>query len=180
MRIFIAAVLPDEIKRLLGEFIEAIKGNVQGVKWELPHKLHITLKFIGEVNSDFPDRINSALSNCDFTSRTIEMRIDSMAAFPNLKKPKVLVVKFDKSGILDEVHDCIEHQMSLLGIGKETREFIPHVTIGRVKSGFKIKGDIPSIDNREFKLRGIEIVRSLLNRHGSDYFTCFAYRLGIM
>ncbi|NIT14132.1 MAG: RNA 2',3'-cyclic phosphodiesterase, partial [Candidatus Dadabacteria bacterium] len=50
MRIFIAALLPHEILTHIGSYQDSLKDRIQGVKWESRNKLHITLKFLGDID----------------------------------------------------------------------------------------------------------------------------------
>ena len=175
MRIFVAVTLPKDIKKYIGEYTERIKDAISGVKWEIPEKLHITLKFIGNIDQGILDNIGKALSNYNYNEKSVKMKIIGINGFPNLKKPSVIVIMLEPNFILDEIRNYVENTLLNVGIEKDTRNFIPHVTIGRVKSKIGFNKDLPVIDSRDFNLVSLDVVKSVLSKNGSEYFTCFTF-----
>lgn len=178
MRIFIAAILPYEIKKYIGEYIVDIKDSVSGVKWEIPEKLHITLKFIGKVEKSYVDKIVMAIGNYQYGEKPIRMKISGIDGFPNFKNPRVLIVRFEQTDILNEIRDYVEDALSQVGIEKDSRNFVPHTTIGRVKRKFNVKRALPIIETREFKLVSLDVMNSVLSKAGSNYFTHYGFDFG--
>jgi RNA 2',3'-cyclic 3'-phosphodiesterase len=177
LRIFIAAILPEEIKDYIEKYIYEIKDSITGVKWEKREKFHITLKFIGKIYESDLQRIGSSLKNFIVNKNSISLNIIGLDGFPNLNNPRVLIVRFVQSVLLNDIKYYIDTELGSMGIPEDNRLFIPHATIGRVKSKFSITNTLPDLENRAFNINRIEIVNSILSNRGSIYNTCYKFNL---
>ncbi len=134
LRVFIAVDITNEqIKKLVeGVQRELIKGGVDCKPVELEN-LHITLRFIGEVPQPVVNEIMSKLKTIKYPK--FKIRVKGLGVFPNPQSPRVLW-----AGIIDgqreliELHELVEKLVGKYGI-KDDREFTPHLTIARIRSG---------------------------------------------
>lgn len=170
MRLFIAALLPREIQAGIDEYIKTIRPRCEGVKWERREKLHITLKFLGSVEDSKAKQISSVLSGIVDDNSSISMEIQRFGGFPVLSSPRVIFVGLSDNPSLSEIHQTINYELEPLGFEKERRNFIPHVTIGRVKSKFRVRGTIPPPARVRFEINEIVLMRSVTGREGSKYY----------
>ena len=126
IRTFIAIELPD---RFVPE-IEKI-GNIlhmPGMRLVEPKQVHITLKFLGDINENDVGSILSALSqvNC----KQFEAKIKGVGVFP--KPAYIKVVWLGAEGSFDVLHNEVERVLSPFKFGKD-HQFSPHATLARVK-----------------------------------------------
>ena len=177
MRLFIAALLPDYIVEEIGNYIDSLKDNIDGVKWEKPEKLHLTLKFLGDVDEEQIDEISALLNVLAKTYSPFKVNLKEFGGFPRLKNPKVLYVGLSQNEELTKFHSELDHGMFEIGFEKEERKFIPHVTIGRVKKRISID-KVYKISKITFELNQIGIIKSELRREGSVYTPLKIFKLG--
>ncbi len=177
MRLFIAALLPPEIQGRIDEYIKVIRPHCEGVKWEKRDKLHVTIKFMGDVEETMYKRVSSVLSSALEDHSLISMEIQRFGGFPILSNPRVLYVGLSDNPSLNEIQQKIENALETLGFEKERRKFTPHVTIGRIRNRMRLKGTIPPPDRAQFVIKYIALMRSVIGREGSVYTPLEIFRL---
>lgn len=178
MRIFVAAILPEDAKDYIEEYINEIRDRITGVKWEKKEKLHITLKYIGDIDEIHLNDLSGLLRTYFLDKQPVKLEIKGFGGFPNLNYPRVLVIEFGNSDLLTDSTKYIDDKLGSFGFQKDHRRYIPHATIGRVKSKYSVKERIPELGEKIFCINRIEIINSVLTNSGSVYNTCYAFNLG--
>ncbi len=127
MRLFVAVDFPPSVNdRLIG-----LCNGVPGAKWVSAGQLHLTLRFIGEVdNGTFAD-IAEALS--EVAAAPFAMRLEGVGHFPPRGAPRVLWAGVGDGAPLARLHHKIEAQLRRLGLPPDRRKFAPHVTLARLR-----------------------------------------------
>ncbi len=169
MRIFIAALLPEEIRLRVAEYIKGLKPDIEGVKWEKHEKLHVTLKFLGEADESTAAEISSILKKLCLKYSPFNMNITRFGGFPSLENPRVLFVGLSHNNELSVLKGEVEWELEALGFNIDTRRFIPHITVGRVKRRFGINGPLAVPEKIAFDISEVGVVKSELNAKGSVY-----------
>ncbi|MBO8183510.1 MAG: RNA 2',3'-cyclic phosphodiesterase [Archaeoglobus sp.] len=129
MRLFVAVDLSDEIRGNISRLSKILK--VKGVKTVERENIHLTLKFLGEVNESKKDRVIAALDEIEFKSFRINLK--GVGFFPNATRMRVVWVGVEEGA--DELKALayeVEDKMAELKFKKE-RRFVPHATIARIK-----------------------------------------------
>ncbi|MEX0999800.1 MAG: RNA 2',3'-cyclic phosphodiesterase [Thermodesulfobacteriota bacterium] len=168
MRLFIAALLPEEIRKQLTNYIDSLKHNIEGVKWEKSEKLHVTLKFLGDVEESMLDDIANLIQERASEYSPFKIELIDFGGFPNLKKPRILYIGLSNNTQLAKLVYELEEQLAGLGFEKENRKFVPHITLGRVKKKINIE-DRPHIVQSSFQINQIGLIKSELRPSGSVY-----------
>ncbi len=134
IRAFIAADLPDEIRRELGKVIRHLKTELPQVpiRWVPPENIHLTLKFLGEVSQRNLPLLTELLKSEVADQRPFEFGVGGLNAFPDLRRPRVIWVGIKGPKELNDLHYAVETAMEKLGYAREMRPFEPHLTLGRV------------------------------------------------
>ncbi len=171
MRIFIAALIPSEIKVAIRDYVESIKPQWEGVRWESSEKFHVTLNFLGEVDESKLSDVERILSLIGEGVSPFEMEINGFGGFPSLRKPRVLFVDLSDNNELSRFQLGLEERLEAIGFARENRRFKSHVTVGRIKRYSSLRGAISSPEPLSFKISEIAIMRSVLHKKGSEY-TC--------
>lgn len=173
MRCFIAIDLPQEIKDNVNSWIaQCILKQKEGIQYVNSHSLHLTLKFLGEVEPAKLEAVKDALKQISFDP--IKLRVKGAGAFPNLVFPKVLWVGINESPEATKLALDVDEAMAGLGFLKEGRPFHPHITIGRVK-GIPDKALLEFIKNSKeidfggFQNQSVILFQSELTREGPIY-----------
>jgi 2'-5' RNA ligase len=182
MRCFIAIDMSQEIKSPISDIIREI-SSADGIKWVPECNMHLTLKFLGEVKDSIVSDIGNRLQAVAARHNPFSTGIRGAGAFPNLKRPNVLWVGFDKSEPLKALFHDIEVELAELGIEKEGRPFSPHLTIGR---GRDLRGIEPALRELStykdtffgtIEVNEILLMKSVLKPSGAEYSKVMTFRL---
>ena len=129
MRLFVAVDLSGEIRENISRLSKIL--GVKGIKTVEKENLHLTLKFLGEVDDSKKDRIIAALDEIEFEQFKINFK--GVGFFPNASRMRVIWVGVDEGADkLTALANAVEDKMAELKFKKE-RRFVPHATIARVK-----------------------------------------------
>lgn len=131
MRLFIAINFPDAMRQRLWHDTAPLRDGGYPVKWVEAANIHLTLKFLGDVDGARVDAISGTLATAVEDTKVFRLPIGGFGAFPSLRRPKVLWVGCENLPVLELLADAVERGMSTLGFEPEGRAFRPHVTIGR-------------------------------------------------
>ncbi|KPL77153.1 hypothetical protein AC812_04060 [Bellilinea caldifistulae] len=134
IRAFIAVELPPHIQKELEIIlINLQESGVRSVKWVNPHAIHLTLKFLGESSPQELSQIADEIRKIAATTAPLEVQVQGIGAFPNLKRPRVVWVGLKSPPGLFRLQKALEDAAEQIGYPREEREFSPHLTLGRVK-----------------------------------------------
>lgn len=135
LRTFIAVELDDGVKERLREIQQQLQQLEGDVKWVEPGNIHITLRFLGELNPKRLKVVQHQFPTFLQNISSFRIAISGLGAFPNPHKPKVIWAGIsDPDGRLSQLAEQIEDGLCRCGIGKDDKEFSPHITIGRTRS----------------------------------------------
>lgn len=133
IRTFIAISLPDDVKTNIVRVMETMKKVESNVRWVQPSSLHLTLKFLGNIETTKIKDVTSCLEEVSKKYKPFSFSLNGLGVFPNEVKPRVfwIGVKQGKE-ILEKMQQDIEERLWEKGFAKEERPFSPHLTVGRV------------------------------------------------
>jgi 2'-5' RNA ligase len=126
-RLFVAADLPDDAKDRLA----AMSYGLPGAAWVPPEQMHLTLRFLGEVDPDQAQMVQEALGGVRSPSFRLTLR--GVGHFPKRGDPEVLWAGVAGNEDLIRLRNRIESLLVRRGLEPEARKFHPHVTLARVK-----------------------------------------------
>jgi 2'-5' RNA ligase len=182
-RTFIAILLPDETRHALAAARKPFSEQRSSIRWEGTEKLHITLKFLGDIESRMTNRLEDVLLH---ELRLCTQRAVTLAEwgfFSHRGEARIVFAAPSQSDIhcVDDVAAGVENACASLGMEKEKRQFHPHVTIGRSKTALGTTL-IKKIENTTlqplfFPCTEIAVMRSVLHPAGSRYETQFTIPL---
>lgn len=128
-RLFVALPLPETVTDGLLDTMEGLAG----ARWQDADNLHITLRFIGEVDRHQADDIISALTGVPF--RPLPVALSGVGHFDGPKRPRAIWAKVTPSPALADLQHSVEMACRRAGLAAETRKFVPHITLARLNSG---------------------------------------------
>ena len=175
IRTFIAIKISNSIRERIGEFqsrLRQIRGNV---KWVRPKSIHITLKFLGDVEEGRIEQISQLVEKAADGVGSFTISVGGVGAFPNERHPRVLWIGVDEgSDILSDLASRIDMALSQLGFEKEKRKYSAHLTIGRVRSPKGIESTIKTMisegfQQESFEVDEIDVMKSQLHPTGEEY-----------
>ncbi|MBL7071001.1 MAG: RNA 2',3'-cyclic phosphodiesterase [Candidatus Omnitrophica bacterium] len=134
IRCFIAIELSKEIKQALEEIESKLQETIRGVKWVNPDNIHLTLKFLGNIEASAVEDIKKILDGAASGAGPFKIKLSNAGAFPDPARPRVIWIGIDEgTKESTDLADLIEQKAEPLGIEKEGRPFHPHLTLARVK-----------------------------------------------
>lgn len=170
--------MPDKVKSEIADYVEYLQKRVRGVKWEKESRFHITLKFLGDIESSLLPGLKSVLHNTSQNFKYMRLEVTKLSGIPNLRLPRVIILSLNYNERFTALHDSIQKSIyEKLEISRDTRIFYPHITIGRVKGDFRIDEKLNPIDNINFNINKITLTRSKLTQKDSIYSNLDVYNL---
>jgi 2'-5' RNA ligase len=127
-RLFIAVDLPETIK----ENLESMSFGIPGAKWVRPEQLHLTVRFIGEVDGALFHDIKNILAEVSAASFSLQLK--GVGYFPPRGAPRVLWIGMEKSEPLLLLRKKIDLRLLRVGVEPEGRKFSAHITLARLKN----------------------------------------------
>ncbi len=136
IRTFIAIELTPATRRILADAVSDLKGRTEAnVRWVNPGNVHLTLKFLGNVDAAVIPSLVESVQAAVGGSGSFRLTLGSLGAFPNPARARVVWVGLE--GAVDALLDLqrrVEHAATAMGLAEEQRPFAPHLTLGRVSN----------------------------------------------
>lgn len=131
MRLFFALPLPDRIQRTLA----ALQADLGQARWVPAAQLHLTLRFLGEVDDAQAARIVAQVEADRAATPWPDVRIAlrSVGLFGGIQRPRVLWTTVEPPGPVNEIAAALERSVTAAGLPAETRPFAAHVTLARFR-----------------------------------------------
>jgi 2'-5' RNA ligase len=175
-RLFIAVDVEDPLvlSRLASvrDTIASAGGRFKPVE---THNMHFTIRFLGEVDERLVEDIYSVLQQVVF--KPFRVRIKGVGAFPSLSRPRVIWAGVEE-GLeeLREIRRQVEAGVRRLGFRPEKEDFIPHITLLRVKSRIppnaaKLLAEYADYEFGYIEVRVLRLKQSILTSRGPIYRT---------
>jgi len=136
IRTFIAIELNDALHHALGEVQHRLQREPAArlIRWVAPSSIHITLKFLGDVEANQLPALHDALVKACEDTPPFVLTLAGLGAFPNTKRPNNLWVgATGHVEVAAQLAQKIDAACTALGFPRETRPFTTHLTLGRVK-----------------------------------------------
>lgn len=184
IRSFIAVELNEDIKNELKAVQDELKKIDLDVKWVEINNIHLTLKFLGNINPDELEKIKTGLKKISGIFKSFEISLSTLGIFPKVDFPRVIWVGLNKGkDELIKLSSYLEEELKKVGIASEERESIPHLTLGRVRSSKnkdKLKNYLSSsgfdFKNRQM-IKEIILFQSRLSPKGASYTALGSFSL---
>jgi 2'-5' RNA ligase len=126
IRLFVALALPDEVAQSLS----MLQFGVPGARWSTREQLHLTLRFIGEVNERDASDLDETLAGISAPRFTLQLK--GVGSFGG-KTPRALWAGVAANEALLRLQRKIESAIQRLGFPPEERKYTPHVTLARLR-----------------------------------------------
>ena len=179
-RLFIGIRPPEPIRDALTDAMEGIEG----ARWQDAEQLHLTLRFVGEVETPAANDLAGQLAQIEWPR--FPLRIDGVGAFERKSRygshPHALWARVPASEPLEGLRQKVERACDLAGLGRETRRFTPHVTLARLnRSSGPIGHWLASFSDLSagpWEAAEFILYESHLGHEGAHYEAAAVYPLG--
>jgi len=177
-------LLPDDLRQRLATAIDRLRPHAADVAWVAPANLHVTLKFLGQVDEARAPAVADALRTASARHRAFDVAVRGLGAFPSPTRPRVLWAGLeDDAGALAVLAEAIDACCGELGFPRETRPFAAHVTLGRVREPTRRPqlGEALArpVDFGRFAVARVSLMRSELSPRGARYSELAAAPLAV-
>lgn len=178
IRSFIAIPISPTVQKGMALMVRRLAGERDGIKWVPSESLHLTLKFLGEVDNREVPRVCEVLRQCCDGIEPFTLRFSGIGAFPDTSKPRVVYAGVVEGGeSLVAIVSGLEKELATLGFKPEPRDYIPHLTLGRTRGGSR-RGS-PELQERleshanqglgQMDVDRVQLVASFLDKTGPTY-----------
>ena len=177
-RLFVGIDPPEAIKAQILDLM----GGVAGARWQTEAQLHLTLKFIGEVDRRTAEDVATALGYLRHPG--LRLALSGVGMFDKRGRPEALWVGVTPKEPVKALHDKVEQALRTVGLPPEGRAYLPHITIARMKSlaaplepFMATHGGVASMP---FDVTDFCLYESQLTRDGAVYTIVESYPLGVI
>ena len=167
MRLFIA-LKTDLDKNKVFSVEKALMRRYHNVKWVDKDNLHLTLKFLGEVDDLQSGSIKSKLEDIARNFTGFSYAYYGISAFPNKKRARVIFVAVKSGERIVELMKVIDSNLSTLGFGRE-KSYVPHLTLGRAREPLNITHSDVDFPPLNVNASGLHLIKSTLTKYGPIY-----------
>ena len=180
IRLFVALIIPDEVNSEIFKHSYAAAENQSGYRWEAHDKVHLTLKFIGEVKEELLPQI---IDQLEFLTKysSFDCKISKFGFFFRNNEAKILWCNIENDDTILSLVDELNNRLQQFEIETEKRKFKGHLTLLRIKN--KVSEEFIKrfkeykFDPIEFSSNQIALIQSVLKPTGSEYKVLKIYEL---
>ena len=135
VRTFVAIRCSEKLAQSCGQAIVGLQEVVDGVRWVEPENIHLTLKFLGEVEDRELHAVCRRVAEAAKTHMSFSVVCRGVGAFPSIDRPNTIWIGVEDSDeLLAALQRDVEEALIDLGFPAERRPYKPHLTLGRTKS----------------------------------------------
>jgi 2'-5' RNA ligase len=184
-RIFCAVEVPETIQQHAADRISALRRAVPEarVSWERPEKMHITIKFLGEIDRSQTAAVSAAAASAASGLPPFDLVANEAGSFGKRGQPQVLWIGIgDPTGRLTTLQTQLEAECEKEGFSRDQRRFHPHLTLARIRA----KEGARELEKEhnwivwepvQFEVSELLVIESELGPSGSHYSTVSRHSL---
>jgi 2'-5' RNA ligase len=174
VRGFVAVLLPDPVRARLAAHVATLRSRAPRLAWVRAESLHLTLRFLGEVDAATVARAEAAVRGAARSLAPFTVALGGLGGFPSAGTARVVWAGVvEGSEPLRAVQRVLEDELAARGIPPEGRAFHPHVTLGRARDPRGARGLEAllgaAVGFGSFRVRALHLMRSELAREGARY-----------
>lgn len=176
IRTFIALELPPPVRLLLHKAQQELKRFKIRARWVRPENIHLTLKFLGDINPDHIDKIGAAMAGAAIEFPPVTLTVRGIGVFPGIKRPRVIWMGLggDIRSLL-ALQSRLEQELAEAEFPKDKRSFKAHLTLGRLKQSVnpavirQMISEYATLSSDEFVCNQVILFKSDLKPSGAVY-----------
>ena len=178
IRTFVAVEFSEDVKEEISNIQARLKRELGNLKWVPKRNLHLTLKFLGDVEPERIPEIAQGLSAAVQRFKPFSLGLGGLGAFPGMNKPKVIWMGLTIGRReLVQLQKAVESELVIQGFSKERRPYHPHLTLARSRRNTNLLTVGQILDKIEVQptdtelIQSVKIMKSDLRPNGPVY-TC--------
>ncbi len=161
MRTFIALPLPQAAREHLVEVQQELARRVPrkaALRWTDPENLHLTLKFLGYVDPERVPELEALVEAAAAPFSPMDTTLGHVSAFASPRRARVVVAHFSHPAELLELAALVERLAGPLGFPPETRPFVAHITLARLRQPMDLASALEPFPPLELPIHLSELV----------------------
>jgi 2'-5' RNA ligase len=174
-RLFVAIPPPDRVRQLL----LGAMGGISDARWQSEDQLHLTLRFIGEVDRHRAGDVHAALGAIHHPR--FEIAVNGLGTFDRRGQPETVWAGVAPHEPLKALYKKVDQAIARVGVEPEQRAYFPHITLARLKrSSGSVRGLIEEaggLRSEPFQVDRFALYESKLTPEGAVYTIVEAYPL---
>jgi len=184
MRTFVAIPLPRECQTMLQQLQLKLREFQADVRWAAIPSIHLTLKFLGEVDPAAIPALADSLNRAAGPENALRLRLQGLGCFPHPRNPRIVWCGIGgDTENLAKLQQAVETACVSLGFDREQRPFHPHLTLGRVNGKRNLQPLMDYIKmgsdlGAAFIADHCHVYKSALKPQGAEYTVLKTIRLG--
>jgi RNA 2',3'-cyclic 3'-phosphodiesterase len=175
-RLFVAIRPPEAIRERLLDLMEGVKG----ARWQDEEQLHLTLRFVGEVDRHQADDIAAALGT--IRHPPFEIAMSGIGSFDRRGQPVTLWAGVSPHEPLKSLHKKVDQAVQRAGVEPDHRSYLPHITLARLNRSTgpiaPILESASGLSSQRFTVDSFALYESDLSPQGAIYSVVERYSLG--
>jgi RNA 2',3'-cyclic 3'-phosphodiesterase len=189
MRAFVAIFPSAELVRKLTR-IQSVFGaelSNRAIRWVKPEQVHLTMQFLGSIPLAEVGRFEAGVERAARESGPLGLAVKGLGCFPSAKAPRIVWAGLEGDlKPLERLQRLVNEEMGKLGIEREERSFMPHLTLGRVnRLNFREVELVRTLSHArasesfgEWLVKEVRLMRSNLSPAGASYRSLACFELG--
>ncbi|HNZ97239.1 MAG: RNA 2',3'-cyclic phosphodiesterase [Acidobacteria bacterium] len=184
MRLFVAVAIPEAHRQRLGERLRALGPASPRARWERAEKLHLTLRFLGEVAPQRLPELEAALAGATASASPLTVRLTAGGAFPPAGRARVLWVGAEPEAGLVTLQQAVATAVAPFAEREEGRPFRPHLTLARCDPPWEARevarfvSELGTPAPEPFPVTACQLVESRLGPGGARHTGIASFPLG--
>jgi 2'-5' RNA ligase len=141
VRCFIAVEIGPSVRQALALVADDLSKQLdsRAVRWVKPQNIHLTLRFLGETDSEALPLLGGCLDEVAAEIKPFGLSLAELGCFPNPRKPRVIWIGVGgQAESLRGLQRSVEDRLAIAGWQREGRRYHAHLTLGRVKNAQKV------------------------------------------
>jgi len=186
VRCFIAVPVPRDRLAWIDAVRVGLAGRADGVRWISAEALHVTIRFLGEVESERIPQVARRVGEAAAVSKRFTVRFGGVTVLPHPRRATALCVEIDDpEGGLARFHEEVGSRLAVDGFTREARSFRPHLTIGRWRTPPSPVGvdtllrSAPVPSGEQWAIDDVRVMKSELTPRGAIYTILATVPLGM-
>lgn len=179
MRLFFALPLPEEVRRALA----ALRRDVGKARWVPPAQMHLTMRFLGEVDEARAARVLELVEPASAAWPSVRIALRGLGLFGSAERPRVLFAAIDPVEDVMRIARDLEARVRDAGLPPEERPFRAHVTLARIQRADRralrrLLDEHQRFSSEPFDVPELVLYRSTLTHEGAIHEALHRIRIG--
>jgi RNA 2',3'-cyclic 3'-phosphodiesterase len=177
VRVFVAVFPPPEVQEALVEAARALP--TEAFRLTAPERVHLTLKFLGEVPPEDIPRLSPALERVGRQGGPFDATVSGFGTFPSARRARILWAGIGQGAEeLVTLARAVEGLLEPEGFAREEKPFVPHLTLGRARRPVPFEPGEATLPRLGFSVGSLDLVESRQGASGVTYPVLERYPLG--